>query len=347
MTFKPKWLATGIGSLPVLDPEEGVSLVLKYLSEIPFWPQLPQRGPEEGMVWQYSEAMPRVKTDLKSNRIWIDASGDLTGDLEIFFEHFLSGDTNYFALSQDYAPGFYTMLERLNKGGVEGLKALKGHITGPVTFGMGMKDQQGGYVIYNPDIFDPVLKALTMKAVWQVEAFKRFNLPVIIFMDEPAMESYGSAYFNVPGDAIVGYWNEAAEGIQDKGGLVGIHCCGNMDWSLPFQSRIDIVNFDAYGYIEKLKLYPDEIRAFLERGGILAWGVVPTDRGGRLETSYLVNRLEDAVKELISLGVDEKLLNEQSMITPSCGMGSLTKEEAVEILRTTKEVSKIMRNKTL
>lgn len=346
MNFKPRWLATGIGSLPVLDPEEGVSLVLEYLPEIPFWPQLPQRGPAEGMVWQYSEGMPRIRKDVKASRIWIDAAGDLTSDLEPFYEHFLAGDFGYFAVSRDYAPGFYAMMERLRQKGTGGLMAVKGHITGPVTFGMGMKDHQGGYVIYNSDIFDPVLKALTMKAVWQVEEFRRFNLPVIIFMDEPAMESYGSAYFNVSGEAIVGYWNEVIDGIKEKGGIVGIHCCGNMDWSLPFESRVDIVNFDAYGYIEKLALYPEGLKRFLDRGGILAWGIVPTDRGGRLEVEFLVNRLEGAVNDLLAKGIDKKALFEQSMITPSCGMGSLTREEAVEILKTTREVSRIMRDKS-
>jgi methionine synthase II (cobalamin-independent) len=347
MKLKPRWLATGIGSLPVLDPEEGVSLILKYLPEIPFWPQLPQRGPFEGMVWQYSEGMPRVRTDLSAGRIWIDATGDLTADLETFYEHFLAGDTDYFAISRDHAPGFYIMQERLKSDIPEGVKALKGHITGPVTFGMGLRDAGGGYTIYNPDIFDSILKTLRMKAVWQIEGLKRFDLPVIIFMDEPAMVSYGSAYFNVTREQIVEYWNEVIDGIKEKDGIVGIHCCGNMDWSLPLESRIDIVNFDAYGYAEKLAMYPEEIKGFLKRGGILAWGIVPTDRGGRLEVDFLINRLEGAIGDLMAQGIDKKLIFEQSMITPSCGMGSLTREEAVEILKTTREVSRIMRNKSI
>ncbi len=347
MNFKPRWLATGIGSLPVLDPEEGVSLVLEYLPEIPIWPQLPQRGPEEGMVWQYSEGMPRIRADVKSNKIWIDAAGDVTPDLETFYEHFFAGDADYFALSKEFAPGYYAMLDRLKSGVPRGIVALKGHITGPITFGMGMKDQQGGYVIYNPDLFDPVLKTLRMKAVWQIEGFRQFNLPVIIFMDEPAMTSYGSAYFNVTKEQVIEYWNEIIDGIKEKNGIVGIHCCGNMDWSVPFESRIDIVNFDAYGYVEKLGMYPDELKKFLGRGGILAWGIVPTDRGGRLEVDFLVNRLTEAVDKLVAAGVDRQTLSEQSMITPSCGMGSLTREEALEILKTTKEVSRIMRNKAM
>lgn len=346
MNFKPRWLATGIGSLPVLDPEEGVSLVLEYLPEIPIWPQLPQRGPVEGMVWQYSEGMPRIRADVKSNKIWIDAAGDITPDLETFYEHFFAGDADYFALSKEFAPGYYAMLDRLKSGVPKGVVALKGHITGPITFGMGMKDQQGGYVIYNPDLFDSVLKTLRMKAVWQIEGFRQFNLPVIIFMDEPAMTSYGSAYFNVTKEQVIEYWNEIIDGIKDKNGIVGIHCCGNMDWSVPFESRIDIVNFDAYGYVEKLGMYPEELKKFLGRGGILAWGIVPTDRGGRLEVGFLVDRLTEAVDKLVEAGVDRQMLSEQSMITPSCGMGSLTRDEALEILKTTKEVSRIMRSKS-
>ncbi|MEK7851136.1 MAG: methionine synthase [Deltaproteobacteria bacterium] len=345
MNLKPRWLATGIGSLPVLDPEEGVSLVLEYLPEIPIWPQLPLRGPQEGMVWQYSEGMPRVRSDVKANKIWLDAAGDLTPELETFYEHFLAGDTDYFALSKEFAPGYYAMLNRLKSGVPRGVFALKGHITGPITVGMGMKDQQGGYAIYNPDLFDSVLKTLRMKAVWQIEGLRQFNLPVIIFMDEPAMTSYGSAYFNVSREQIIEYWNELIDGIKEKDGIVGIHCCGNMDWSVPFESRIDIVNFDAYGYSEKLAVYPEELKRFLGRGGVLAWGIVPTDRGGRLEVDFLVNRLETAINGLLSQGIDKKTLFEQSMITPSCGMGSLTREEAIEILKATKAVSEIMRKR--
>lgn len=347
MNFKPRWLATGIGSIPVLDAEEAVSLVLNYIPEIPFWPQLPQRGPIEGMVWQFTEAMPKIREDVKASKIWVDTSGDLTSDLEVFYEHFLSGNTGYFALSMDYAPGFYAMTERLKNKAPEELQAVKGHITGPITFGMGLKDAVGGYAIYNQDIFDSVLKTLRMKAVWQIEELRKFNVPVIIFMDEPAMVSYGSAYFNVSREQIIEYWNEVIDGIKEKDGIVGIHCCGNMDWSVPFGSRIDIVNFDAYGYAEKLTMYHEELKRFLGRGGVLAWGIVPTDRGGRLEVDFLINRLEGAINDLLGQGIDKKTLFEQSMITPSCGMGLLTKEEAIEILETTREVSRIMRNKTI
>ena len=40
-------------------------------------------------------------------------------------------------------------------------------------------------------------------------------------------------------------------------------------------TTVDILNLDAYGYIENLALYPAELRAFLDRGGVVCWGIVP------------------------------------------------------------------------
>jgi hypothetical protein len=45
-------LATGIGSLPLTDPDEAVALALRYLPEAPLWPQLPRRGFREHMGGQ-------------------------------------------------------------------------------------------------------------------------------------------------------------------------------------------------------------------------------------------------------------------------------------------------------
>ena len=134
--------------------------------------------------------------------------------------------------------------------------------------------------------------------------------------------------------------NEIIDTIHEQGGIAGIHCCGNADWPMLFNTRIDIVNFDAFGYMEKVMLYPEDIKKFLARGGSLAWGVVPTGAFTGSETAdQLVSKLEAGMKRLEDKGIGRETILRQCLITPSCGMGSLTPEKAEAILKLVREVS--------
>ncbi len=337
-------IATGIGSLPVKDADRAAALSLAYLPEAPIWPQLPQKDFREHMDGQYSETMPGLRLDASKKRFFFDTSGDLTPELEKFFERYLEKDYSFFKMSEDYAAGFYAFVRSLKKGLPRGARFLKGHVTGPLTFGLSVKDEKGRDIVHNDVLFDAVTKGLAMKAAWQIETLKQFGLPVIIFIDEPAMESLGSAFSAVSSETVAEKLNEIIGTIHDLGAIAGIHCCGNADWPLLFGTRVDIVNFDAFGYLEKVLLYPDEIKAFYERGGALAWGVVPTgDFTGKETVEGLVSRLETGMKRLEGHGIRRAALLRQCLITPSCGMGSLTPDKAEAIFRLLREVSQKMR----
>ena len=277
MTHEFRCIATGIGSMPYGDPDEAAALSLRYLPEAPIWPQLPKRGLQEHMDGQYSESLPGLKVDAEKQRIFFDTSGDLTPALETFFEHYLDKDYSFLRISEEYAPGFYAFLRALKRGLPAGARFLKGHITGPLTFGTSVRDEKGKDIIHNEMLFDAVVKGLAMKAAWQIETLRAFGLPVIIFIDEPAMESLGSAFSAVSPDVVAEKLDEIIELIHERGGIAGIHCCGNADWPMLFRTQVDIVNFDAFGYRDKVLLYPDDIRTFFGRGGALAWGVMPSN----------------------------------------------------------------------
>jgi methionine synthase II (cobalamin-independent) len=339
-------IATGIGSLPVTDPDEAAALSLRYLPEAPIWPQLPQRSFHEHMDGQYSETLPGIVVDEKRQRFSFDTSKDLTPELETFFGKYLEKDYSFFRISEDYAAGFYGFLRAARKGLPKQARFIKGSITGPLTAGISFKDETGKDIIHNDVLFDAVVKGLAMKAAWQIETFRPFGLPVIIFIDEPAMESLGSAFSAASPAMVSEKLDEIIGTIHELGGIAGIHCCGNADWPLIFNTKVDIVNFDAFGYVEKVLLYPDDIRKFFGRGGALAWGIVPTGAFTGAETAeMLVERLETALKRLESAGIDRRTLLRQCLITPSCGMGSLTPEKSEAILRLLRQVAEAMQKK--
>jgi methionine synthase II (cobalamin-independent) len=346
MSYDFNCIATGIGSLPVTDPDEAAALSLRYLPEAPIWPQLPKRSFLEHMDGQYSESLPGMVVDEKKQRFSFDTTKDLSPELERFFERYLEKDYAFFGISEEYAAGFYGFLRALKNSVPSGVRFLKGHITGPLTAGISFKDEKGRDIIHNDIIFDAVVKGLAMKAAWQIEAFKPFGLPVIIFIDEPAMESLGSAFSAASPEMVAEKLNEIIATIHDLGGVAGIHCCGNADWPLIFNTSVDIVNFDAFGYLEKVLLYPAEIRRFFDRGGSLAWGVVPTGAfTGRETPDTLVAKVETGMQRLEATGLDRKTLLHRCLITPSCGMGSLTADAAEAILQLTRDVSDRMQKR--
>jgi hypothetical protein len=122
----------------------------------------------------------------------------------------------------------------------------------------------------------------------------------------------------VDASTITGRLNEMIEEFQAQGVWVGVHCCGNTDWSLLLRTRADIINFDAWGFFERFSLYPEAIRSFLSSGGVLAWGIVPTSEFTGQETvEGLMEKLEAGLGDLAKKGIPEKILHERCLLTPS------------------------------
>jgi len=134
--------------------------------------------------------------------------------------------------------------------------------------------------------------------------------------------------------------NTVIKAIHHQAARVGIHSCDATDWSLLFASGTDIVSFDAYRFSDSMTCYAPELQGFLERGGRVAWGIVPTSEEAFSETrDSLLARLLDLWNKLAGLGVDRQQLRQQSMITPACGTGLLSIDLAQRIYKLTTEVS--------
>jgi len=173
---------------------------------------------------------------------------------------------------------------------------------------------------------------------------------VIIFVDEPYLASFGSAYISLSREQVITILDEVYTGIHAEGALGGVHCCANTDWSVLLSTQVDILNLDAFGYLENLALYPAELRAFLDHGGCVAWGIVPTGQEiFDVNAPELAKKLLDGL-EMISqksrargISIDPAELACHSLVTPSCGLGSTTietTERVLEILVGTSEILK-------
>lgn len=348
-TFRPGGLPVLIGSLPLDDHEEAARLVFSHTPEIPLWVQLPVY-PKEGMIAQFMPGLPGLRA--VGDRQCIDASADdFSTALAAFYEDYLAVtdgsadlDGSRFALAPDMARGFYVFMDH-----VAALKtppaALKGQVTGPITFTTAVKDQAGRAVFYDETIRDAAVKLLAENARWQVRRLSSFGRPVILFIDEPALAGFGSSEFiSISKADVVDAIGEVADAIHAEGGLAGIHVCANTEWDLIMDTPVDIINFDAYTYFDRFILYDKALRRFLEDGRIIAWGIVPTSDIIADETEdSLVSRWEAQAAQVEALGFDRKRILSQTLITPSCGTGSLSRDHAVRVLELTRAVSRRLR----
>lgn len=343
--FKGNFSATAIGSLPHTNVETACALMFKSLPEIPCWPQLPKISPNEEMCIQYTEGLPCLKIHADGKTVSIDVSSDTSGSLAYFYEDYLKNNPDLFQISPACSAGFYAMIDRLNKSPQKSFRALKGQVVGPITLAGSLKLSTGITALYSEEFFDVVIKLMSMKAYWQFTKLSEYGLPVIIFADEPYLTSFGSAFMNISRERAISALNDVYETVQTHGGLTGTHCCGNTDWAMLMDSKVDIISFDAYEFMDKYLMYWREIQAFLNRGGYLAWGIVPTSsKINATSLNDLVKRLEEGIQYLAGKGISRTLIHNRSIITPSCGTGTLTMAEAERVMALTHDLSLAMRD---
>ena len=306
--------------MPQTNAKAACAQVLHYLKDIPAWPQLPKRAYNENMYVQYSQGFPGVVVE--NERIYVDlAQGHK--ELEQFYTDFLANDFNKYPIGADYAAGLHTFLNWDNLSPW----AVKGQVTGPVTWGMTVTDENRKAIIYDDTLSEAVPKLLKMKARWMEKALSQISKNTIIFLDEPYMAAFGSVGMMLSRETVISLLNETFEGIS---GIKGVHCCGNTDWAIMLETTTDIISFDTYNYAESLAIYPKEVKRFLEKGGTIAWGIIPMeaeDLTGETVAS-LKDRLEEAMAPFTREGIPFRQLVRQGLITPGCSLAGLETDEA-------------------
>ncbi|MDA8155391.1 MAG: hypothetical protein M0Z52_02915 [Actinomycetota bacterium] len=326
---------TGIGSLPHTDPQAAVERVLSSF-DIPFWPQLPRLSFREQMIPQYTEGLPFIRINEEKKSIWVSRTGG--DELERFYESY--NENTRIAISENFAEGLHAFLRIARNDKKRKFSLLKGHITGPLTFTLGLNDANGKPVYYDEEMREVYLMGLKAKARWQVDQLGALVSPeesgagrsVIIFIDEPLASALGSTtYIAVDRAEALRLLSETVQAIKECGGLAGIHCCGRAEWPFLMESGADILNFDAYDYGETIAMYPAETKEFLEKGGYLALGIVPTTEAINSENAQSIKDVFARRIEGLARFLPEDLIKARILLTPACGTGSLSKAEAEKV----------------
>lgn len=316
--------ATAIGSLPHRAAEEAIDFVLTELCTLPCIPSLPQRSPLESMLAQGAVGVRGIRVnrhgelDVSPRRLSTDA--EVTTDLD----HEAFGGFRAFV---DLAP--------------RDLTAVKWQVTGPITLGtalwqLGVRVEQA---------FAVAAHAVRSRLAALAEIVGR-AFPVadqVIFVDEPALVGVTHPKFPVPLDASIDLVSTALA-TAERFGAGGVHCCGRADWSTAIAAGPSIISMPVDSTVTSSAA---RLQDFLDNGGWVAWGVVPTDRPVSPSPRRYWRALTAAWDQLTALGCDEALLRTRSLVTPECGLAFHGMTQMRQVVRHTAHLADEMRNELL
>jgi hypothetical protein len=341
----PSFVATAVGSMPHIDANQAVDLILSNLDMCPHVPQLSRADLREQMWIQCTEGLPRFKLDSEKLSYYFDTSGDPGPEVEQFYTEYLlvmeGAPADAFAIGPEYGKGIHRFLERVRQEQKK-RPLIKIQVTGPLSFALTVTDENKRPIFYHPVFRDIAVKGMGLKAVWLLEQFQPLADHVIVFFDEPSLSAYGSsAFLAVSKNDVIESLDDVISMVAERGGIPGVHCCGNTDWGLLMETSTRIINFDAIDYMESMSLYAGQLSDFLARGGALAWGAVPNTEKILDETAVdVIDRIRNGIDLLQRSGVDRALLTQNMLVTPACGCASMPVEQSEKVYAILAELQK-------
>lgn len=338
MDFKPRCIATCLSEVPHRDVHRACEVILKNFPEAPFIPRL-----NRSMRW-FLNGLPCIVIDHEKKEFSFDLSRDQ--ELLEFYELYGENKIDHFAVPPKFLPGLYALVDLLTCSPHPQLRLITLEIPGPFSFGMVTTDKHGVPVWYDENIRDLIIKATGMKIKW-IEKYIEKALPdvqVMIILGEPSLSVYGSPFVSIARQEIP---DALSDVLSFAKGVRSVHCCANIDWALLTDSNTQVINFDAFRFSEELALCDNVIGDFLERGGMLAWGIVPVDEESLItqDVASLTTKFEQGIQLLVNEGLDRTSLLEHSFITPCCTTSTLPVELAERALQWTGEISRRVKDK--
>ena len=272
---------TAMGIMPHSNIERALTLSLGL--DIPFWPQLPRVSYLEDMYAQAAWGFPGIKIDREAQRVSFDSARfeEEMADYSLKLDQL-----EYFALATDQSVVYHRFLEQK----LDGYVAIRGQHTGPVSLGFRVVDEQDKPIIYNEAVRVLLYDFIQRKANIQCRQLQKKNPNAFVWLDEPGLGWVFSGFTGYDDVLARKDYLNFMEGIE---GPRALHLCANVNLPYLLELGIDLLSFDAYQLGSLPLVYAQAVGQFLGRGGIICWGIVPTDSTNQsVETpESLANRL--------------------------------------------------------
>jgi hypothetical protein len=316
-------LATGIGSLPHTDARAAATLAAESTPALPAAPQLPNRSVYESMLAQVACALPEA-TIAGDGTLAIDPAAPL-GPPRV-------------ALDERAHGGLLAFVDLL-AARPEPVARVKLQLTGPLTLGLAL-----GRAGLPADL--AFARAADAVRAWVplLEALVARRLPgseLVLVLDEPGLVAWRRDAAPSERERSVDLLSHV---LAEVHGVAGVHVCGRGDRRLALEAGPEILAIEVS---EDVVDDGAALARYLDGGGWVAWGAVPTDRPIGDSGEPMWRRLTALWCELTRCGCDPLRLRTQAVITPACGLAGHGLSQAARALRLAAELADRIHDQTV
>ncbi|MDH5695965.1 MAG: hypothetical protein OEZ00_05100 [Dehalococcoidia bacterium] len=308
LNFQASCKTTAMGIMPHTNVDRALELTLSL--DIPFWPQLPNVSFYEDMYVQTSQNFPGIAVDLSDEKISFNTA-KFEEELNDYSQRMAEPET--FILSRKYSAVYHRFLAEA----LQGYPAIRGQVTGPVSCGFRVVDENSRPIIYDEGVRALLFDFIQRKANIQYRQLKERNSNAFVWLDEPGL---GWVFSGLTGYNDVQAKRDYQSFLAGFDGPKALHLCASVNLPYLLGLGVELLSFDAY-QIELLpKGYANAVADFLRSDGIISWGIVPID-SERLskETPETLASLLSSYWAVVAVntGLSAKGIAEQALIAPA------------------------------
>jgi hypothetical protein len=320
MNFEARCGTTAMGIMPHKDVDKALDLALGL--DIPFWPQLPHVSLYEDMYVQTSQNFPGIEINFDKGRLAFHTT-KFQESLEDYFTKMECAET--YTLTPEYSVVFQKFLSQ----NLQSYKAIRGQITGPVSFGFKVLDENLKPIIYNEEVKTILFDFVQKKVNLQYHELKKKNPHAFVWVDEPGLGYVFSGLSGYNDQQAKEDYYQFVQGIE---GPKGLHLCAEVNLPYLLELGVEILSFDAFQIGFMPKEYTQSVAEFIKKGGIISWGIIPTEfKALEIQTpeklASILSSYWNVVSENTDLSLDQ--IAEQALIAPArCCLVELTIEAA-------------------
>ncbi|MGE4232879.1 MAG: hypothetical protein AB7F43_06060 [Bacteriovoracia bacterium] len=328
---------TGIGSLPMHNIDSAIAHSFAY--DIPYFPQLPKLRKTEYMIAQALDMLPGLHTDTDGVSFlnvdeWQKEKDDFSKALDQALRD--PKDTSFEPRDAVCWSAFcWEITERKTP-------LAKLQITGPLTSQWALRIQNKAQEQVNiqsyPELGSQILKLVSARSSAMINRLRSKGIATLFFLDEPGL--YLLSHKEPQILTALGELKLLILALRKQGASVGLHCCSNTNWNTILSLGLDVVSFDTDLSLDGILKEKSSLMQFLENGGRLSLGVIPTDRDSSLLP--VEKRVTTLLDKLESAGIDSTYVLNRSLLTPACGLALKSVEQAEAILADLKEFKELL-----